>query len=169
MRWYDLLITQCIVKIFLPETTTLSGLFQHFSTKHEGCLKPKNCRFFIVSAVSLFSLSATQDAANPSAIWTPWNAAETLGMRLEIKRIPVDWLLCFECLDIDECSTGRHSCPQGTQCQNTVGFYKCTRITCPSGQELDADGSCKRKWYSRKTEKRSEKKKLGWWFLKGVG
>ncbi|XP_020618875.1 fibulin-1-like [Orbicella faveolata] len=50
-----------------------------------------------------------------------------------------------KCEDIDECSTGQHSCRRGTQCENTVGYYKCTRITCPSGQELGADGTCKPK------------------------
>ncbi|XP_045393364.1 nephronectin isoform X3 [Lemur catta] len=37
------------------------------------------------------------------------------------------------CLDVDECATGRASCPQSRQCVNTFGSYICK---CPTGFDL---------------------------------
>ena len=34
--------------------------------------------------------------------------------------------LCAYFLDLDECTTGSHSCDVNSVCQNTVGSYKCS-------------------------------------------
>ena len=34
--------------------------------------------------------------------------------------------LCAYFLDLDECTTGFHSCDVNSVCQNTVGSYKCS-------------------------------------------
>ena len=34
--------------------------------------------------------------------------------------------LCAYFLDLDECTTGSHSCDVNSVCQNTLGSYKCS-------------------------------------------
>ncbi|XP_053618965.1 fibrillin-1-like [Plodia interpunctella] len=59
------------------------------------------------------------------------------------------------CIDIDECETGEATCAKdgsygGTSdvCQNTRGGYRCHRIMCPKGYQLESKNRCTR------TEKR---------------
>ncbi|XP_062615867.1 uncharacterized protein LOC134277555 [Saccostrea cucullata] len=41
----------------------------------------------------------------------------------------------INCQDIDECTSGSATCPQGQGCYNQEGTYRCRR--CPQGQEVD--------------------------------
>ncbi|XP_050356973.1 fibrillin-2-like [Nymphalis io] len=53
------------------------------------------------------------------------------------------------CIDIDECETGAAPCAHGAQyegasdvCLNTRGGYRCHRITCPPGYQLESKHRC---------------------------
>ncbi|CAB3255053.1 unnamed protein product [Arctia plantaginis] len=53
------------------------------------------------------------------------------------------------CIDIDECETGEALCSKGTAsvtsndvCVNTRGSYRCHRITCPVGYQLENKHRC---------------------------
>ncbi|KAI1309313.1 Fibulin-1 [Halotydeus destructor] len=45
------------------------------------------------------------------------------------------------CIDIDECTSGRGPCPDNAECINIPGSYQCQpRLACPVGFEPDQDG-----------------------------
>ncbi|XP_028967181.1 low-density lipoprotein receptor-related protein 2-like [Galendromus occidentalis] len=43
------------------------------------------------------------------------------------------------CVDLDECSSGNHTCMQEERCINTIGSYRCD---CPHGFHRNSSGSC---------------------------
>ena len=45
-----------------------------------------------------------------------------------------------QCVDLDECATGRASCPEHSTCLNTDGGYECP---CKEGCEPDGAGACR--------------------------
>ena len=48
--------------------------------------------------------------------------------------------LCAYFLDLDECTTGSHSCDVNSVCQNTVGSYKCSCNAGYTGDGKPCDG-----------------------------
>ncbi|KAG8193076.1 hypothetical protein JTE90_017827 [Oedothorax gibbosus] len=47
------------------------------------------------------------------------------------------------CEDDDECVLGSHNCGPGFVCRNMQGTFRCDRVSCPRGQRLLSDGTCK--------------------------
>ncbi|XP_074593914.1 EGF-containing fibulin-like extracellular matrix protein 1 [Brevipalpus obovatus] len=47
------------------------------------------------------------------------------------------------CEDVDECSQKSDICGPRHICKNTPGTYRCVRVSCPPGQKLITDGSCR--------------------------
>jgi hypothetical protein len=64
-------------------------------------------------------------------------------MQNEMAVIVIDYLLSMEPisnLDIDECSTGTHTCHANATCMDTIGSYTCACIEFFTGNRTYCEG-----------------------------